>query len=146
MFRKEKKVKKRTLEFHRKIAGGGQESRRTQAISSDEIIDKLMGIREEYGPILVEYITDEEISVTPETSREREKEEDRIAEIKQIVSNYVKGRAVEMDAFAVSTKDQGLQGVYGKKIFAESQKRKLIRSGVPQEDVQIQEIQVNGCI
>lgn len=141
MFKSAKK--KATVHFRHETEGFGTSSE-TLPLNDGQLVEYLRSLTKRYGNIVIEHVfQDGDIHVTtPESLRHNDVNE-RLNEIQEVLLDYVKGRAVSMEGYAVFS-DGKLKGVFGKESHAELKRKNLINSGHEEKLVVIKPIEVGS--
>lgn len=139
MFNKSKRTK---VEFTYGIEGISGSSR-TVPLKDGELFEHLKSLKERHGRLVIEFTDEETLHVTSADSVKHERVEDRIGDIKEMIHQYVKGQAINMEAHAVFAKGK-LKGVFGQEVQSRFKKSSLYREGFTQEDIEIKPIQVGS--
>lgn len=112
-------------------------------LTDGKLFDYLEVEYRRHGGLYIERIIDNEIHLTTSKTKDYDDTEDKIDEIKDIIKDYVKERAIEMDAYAVFAKGE-LKGVFGKYYNAGFKESRLLRNGYSKEDIEIKEIKIES--
>lgn len=141
MFRKS--TNKVTVSF-RDSEEGFSSSSTTIPLNDKKLIEYLKEIYNRYGSLVIEYISEDgEVHIATQRSVKYENQEDRIAEVGDIIRDYIKNRAIPMEAYVVFV-DEKLKGIFGKESLAELKRKNLISKGTSPERVTVKPIQVNN--
>jgi hypothetical protein len=113
-------------------------------LKDGQLLEHLKDTLERHGELVIQYITSEnEIHVTNSRSKAHTNVEERISEINELIREFAKGRAYDMDAHAVFV-DGKLKGVFGNESHAELKRKNLISKGHAEESVLVKPIQINS--
>lgn len=139
-----KKTNNKAIVNFRDSAEGFSISSTTIPLSDKKLIEHLRETYQRYGSLVIEYISkDGEIQIATERSVKYENQEDRIAEIGDVIRDYINNRAIPMEAHAVFVDDK-LKGIFGKESLAELKRKNLISKGTAAERVSVKPIEVNS--
>ncbi|WP_121616589.1 hypothetical protein [Virgibacillus halodenitrificans] len=134
---------KATVSF-RDSEEGFATSSTTIPLNDKKLIEYLRETYTRYGSLVIEYISEDgEVHLSTERSVKYENQEDRIAEIGEVIRDYVNNRAIPMEAHTVLV-DGKLKGVFGKESLAELKRKNLISKGTSSDSVIVKPIQVNS--
>lgn len=115
----------------------------TVPLKDGSLLDYLKNAFHRHGTLVIKGINAlNEMELTTSRTVEHTNTENRIEEIAEFIRDYVKNRAVEMDAHAVLA-DGELKGVFGLKSHAELKKQALVRQGCNIDAVQVLPIKIN---
>ena len=139
MFNKSKKTK---VDFTYGVEGISGSSK-TVPLKDGELYEHLNELRKRYGTLVIEFTDENTIHVTSSDSVKHERVEDRLGDVTEMIRQYVKGQAIEMEAHAVFAKGE-LKGVFGQEVHSRLKKSSLYREGYKEEDIEIKPIQVGS--
>lgn len=128
------------LDYKEEGHGGHAES---MPLKDGELFKHLKSTSKIHGELAITHITDDTIHLTTSRSVEYLDAEERANEIGRLVKDYIKSRAIEMDAYAVFAKGE-LKGVFGKGYNAAFKKERLIIDGFEKEEIEIKPIRIES--
>lgn len=111
-------------------------------LKDGKLLDYLRYMMSQHDQLVITGISDDEMYMTTSRTLEYRNLEHRVDEISDLVRNYIKSKAIKMDAYAIFVKGE-LEGVYSKGSSADFKKRKLIRSGINDIDIELKPITIN---
>lgn len=132
MFKRNKK--EITINYRYEHEGSGGSSKGIVFNDVEQLSKYLERQLEVDGELVITHLIDNEIELTTSRSVEYEHLTDRSNEIGELVKDYIRERAVEMDAYAVFAKGD-LKGVFGQRYNAGFKKTFLMREGYGEEDI-----------
>ena len=139
MFKKNQKIEVYT---YRK-GENHHESSTSIPLNDGQLHDYLKSQYNRHGKLVIEFVHDERIILTTTDTLTQEALENKADEIKELVFNYVKERAINMDAYAVLHKGK-LKGVFGKEVNSRLKQTRLERKGCNKEDIEIRKIKIES--
>ncbi|GAA0347868.1 hypothetical protein GCM10008931_43950 [Oceanobacillus oncorhynchi subsp. oncorhynchi] len=122
-------------------SGGGSST--SIPLKDGKLLDYLKNEFDRHGELTISNITDNTIQLTTSRTVEHHELEGRIGEIGDLIRNYVKSRAIEMDAYAIFAKGE-LKGVFGQGYNSRFKKSRLIREGFKEEEIEIKPINIES--
>lgn len=112
-------------------------------LKDGELLDYLQNELTNFGELTITRISDNEIHLTTSSTLEYQETENKVNEISDLIHNYIKSRALEMDAYAVFAKSE-LKGVFGQKYNAGFKRNNLVRQGFKEEEIEIKPIKIES--
>ncbi len=137
-----KSDKKATVKMSCEGEGGG-ESSTSIPLKDGKLLDYLKNEYDLHGELTITRIEDNEIQLTTSRTIEYQELESRVDEIGDLIRNYIRSRAIEMDAYAVFAKG-ALKGVFGQGYNSRFKRRHLIREGFKEEEIEIKPIKIES--
>jgi len=135
--------KKAKVQFRHNTEGFGTSSE-TAPLNETDLVDYLRQLTKRYGKVVIEHVDqDGEIHATTPESLHHENMNERIDDIQNVILDYIKGRAVSMEGYAVFS-DGILKGVFGKESHAELKRKNLISKGHLAESIAVKPIEVGS--
>lgn len=112
-------------------------------LTDGKLLNYLKNNLDSKGELTITHITDTEMHLTTSRTVEHLEMEGRVNEIGDLIRNYIKSRAIEMDAYAVFVKGE-LKGVFGKEVSSRMKKSNLISKGFREEEIEIKPIKIDS--
>jgi hypothetical protein len=112
-------------------------------LSEGKLLDYLKGSLNSRGELTITHITDDEIYLTTSRSIEYQEVESKVDEIGDLIRNYVKSKAIKMEAYAVFAKGE-LKGVFGQEVNSRLKKSNLISKGYSEKEIEIKPVQIES--
>ena len=137
-----KSDKRATVKMNYQEEGSGGSST-SIPLKDGKLLDYLKSQLNHHGELTITHISDNEIHLTTSRTVEYQETESRVNEIGDLISKYIKSRAIEMDAYAVFAKSE-LRGVFGQKYNAGFKRSYLIREGFKEGEVEIKPIKIES--
>lgn len=143
MFKRNKKI---VVEMHFQEEGYGGSST-SIPLNENNLIGYLSSLQKDYGEIVITRVKEVddayEMHVTTSKTLEYEDMDDRIDDIESMIKNYIKSKAIRMNAYAVLAKGS-LKGVFGQEVNSRLKKDRLIRDGYNEQDIEIKPIVIES--
>lgn len=136
------KTKKTVVEFTFDLDGYSGSST-SVPLKDRGLFEYLKELRKRHGRIVIDFIDNDNIHVTSVASIKKENFEERINDVTEIIRQYAKGQAIEMEAYAVFAKGE-LKSVFGQEVHSRLKKSSLLREGFEEEDIEIKSIQIGS--
>lgn len=132
--------RKAVVKMHHKEEGGGGSST-TIPLKDGQLLDYLKNELDRHSELVITYISDSEIQLTTSRTLEIQEYENKVDEINELIHDYIKSKAIEMNAFAVFARGE-LKGVFGKSHNSGFKRSRLLRSGFKEEEIEIKPIRI----
>jgi len=123
--------------------GGSGGSSTSIPLKDGELLDYLKRKLDFHKELVITNIIENEIYLTTSRTVEYQEIESRADEIGDLVRNYVKSKAIEMDAYAVLAKGE-LKGIFGREVNSRLKRVNLINRGFKEEEIEIKLIKIES--
>lgn len=137
-----KSDKKISVKMNYEESGHGGSST-TIPLNDGKLIDYLKHSLESHGELTITRIADDELHLTTSRTIEFRDMESRVDDIGDLIRNYVKSRAIKMEAYAVFAKGK-LKGVFGQEVNSRLKRQNLMHKGYVETDIEIKPIQIES--